>query len=77
MSAIRQALEQLNGSLQNLENSVGGFEQSMAGAQRDMFGGPDVPAHQPSNQNDLDINLMAKRLDNAIDKVEEILSESA
>lgn len=73
MSAIKQALIRLNGSLQNLENSIANAENTPQGGQRDMFG-----AHNPapSNQNDVNVALVAQRLDIAIEKVEEILSEA-
>ncbi|MGH1398785.1 MAG: hypothetical protein ACRBCT_06180 [Alphaproteobacteria bacterium] len=79
MSAIMEALQRLDGSLQNLENTVTGFEhtvaQELAGQQRDMFGSP-IAA--PSNENKkIDASIVAKRLDIAIEKVEEILSEAA
>ncbi len=74
MSALQQALEKLNGSLNNLETSVTGLESNLAGAQRDMFGHP--PA---SNENDtaIDTALVAQRLDVAIERVEQVLSEAA
>ena len=74
MSAIKQALEHLNSSLQNLENSLSGFEKSLTGTQRDMFGGP--PPSNENTCNGVDAAVVAKRLDIAIEKVEEILSEA-
>lgn len=82
MSAIRNALEKLNGSLQNLEKSVSTFERNAhlpKGAQHDMFSNPEKPKREPSNENStegLNVSLMAQRLDIAIEKVEEILSEA-
>lgn len=76
MSALKQALQKLNGSLNNLETSVNGLETNLAGAQRDMFGHPTA-----SNENDTDIEintaLVAQRLDIAIERVEQVLSEAA
>ena len=74
MSALKQALEKLNGSLSNLETSVTGLESNLAGAQRDMFGHPAA-----SNENDtaIDTALVAQRLDVAIERVEQVLSEAA
>jgi len=79
MSALQQALEKLNGSLDNLESSVGSLEVTLAGEQRDMFGVP-----TPSNENDTNTNgaaidaaLVAQRLDIAIERVEQVLSEAA
>lgn len=74
MSAIKQALEHLNSSLQNLEYSISGWEESLSGTQRDMFAAP--PPQQPSNEN-IDVSIVAKRLDIAIEKVEEILANEA
>lgn len=74
MSALKQALNKLNGSLNNLESSVAGLENNLAGSQRDMFGHP--PA---SNENNtaIDAALVAQRLDIAIERVEQVLSEAA
>ncbi|MGB0719523.1 MAG: hypothetical protein ACPGRX_03565 [Bdellovibrionales bacterium] len=78
MSAIEQALHRLDGSLNTLETALGGLERNLAehlsGQQRDMFGYPEA-----SNQNigGIDASVVAKRLDIAIEKVEEILSEAA
>ena len=75
MSAIRQALEKLNGSLQNLESSVTGLENNLAGEQRDMFGHP--PASNENTNGAIDAALVAQRLDIAIERVEQVLSEAA
>ena len=74
MSALKQALNKLNGSLNNLESSVAGLENNLTGSQRDMFGHP--PA---SNENStaIDAALVAQRLDIAIERVEQVLSEAA
>lgn len=77
MSALQQALEKLNGSLNNLESSVTGLEHNLAGQQRDMFGHP-----APSNENEtngatIDAAAVAKSLDIAIERVEQVLSEAA
>ena len=79
MSALQQALEKLNGSLNNLESTVTGLEHNLAGQQRDMFGHPAA-----SNENDTDVNgkaidaaMVAQRLDIAIERVEQVLSEAA
>lgn len=75
MSAIQQALHRLDASLQRLEGTVSTVETNMQGQQRDMFGGPPAP---PSNENrQIDVSVVAQRLDIAIEKVEEILSEAA
>ncbi len=76
VSILYQALENLNGSLNNLESTVTGLESSVAGQQRDMFGYPsDSPA---SNENaKIDPAVVAQRLDIAIERVEQVLSEAA
>jgi len=78
MSAILEALQRLDESLTNLDNVVthheGVVAQELAGQQRDMFGAPT----EASNQNTkIDASIVARRLDLAIEKVEEILSEAA
>ena len=79
MSVLQEALNKLNSSLNHLESSVGTLETNLAGEQRDMFGHP-----KASNENDTDINgtaidaaLVAQRLDIAIERVEQVLSEAA
>ena len=74
MSALKQALEKLNGSLNNLETSVNGLEGNLTGAQRDMFG---HPAASNENSTAIDTALVAQRLDIAIERVEQVLSEAA
>lgn len=76
MSAIRQALAKLEGAVGKLEGSVVKLETSMAGQQRDMFGAP-VKKNGNANGNGHAIQgaLFAKRLDQAIEKVEDLLRE--
>ncbi len=72
MSAIKQALSRLDGSLGKLEYSMEGIEHVLAGEQRDMFSVPGV-----SNENlvGAQSTVVAQRLDKAIEKVEALLSE--
>lgn len=79
MSALQQALEKLNGSLQNLESSVTGLEHNLAGEQRDMFGHPVASNENATDMDGTVINtaMVAQRLDIAIERVEQVLSEAA
>jgi hypothetical protein len=79
VSAIRQALAKLEGAVGKLEGQVVKYESSLTGQQRDMFGAP--VAKKVANGNgkapnaDLQGALFAKHLDQAIEKVESLLSE--
>lgn len=75
MSAIRQSLIKLDAAVNSLENSLMTMEQSMTGQQRDMFGNVIKKNKNKSNGNDLQAAVIAKRLDQAIEKVEGLLSE--
>ena len=75
VTALKQALEKLNTSLVNLESCVSGLEDNLAGQQRDMFGGHATASNE--NVNTIDAALVAKRLDIAIERVEQVLSEAA
>ncbi len=76
MSAIRQALSKLEGAVGRLEGKVVKYESSLTGVQRDMFGVPIAKkAGGGSPNSDLQDALFAKRLDQAIEKVEDILKE--
>jgi sugar-specific transcriptional regulator TrmB len=70
MSAIIQALEKLDFAVDKLEGRLDGLESTLKGQQRDMFAAP-------SNQNKTEANrkAIAKKLDQAISKVEKILKE--
>lgn len=74
MSAIQQAISKLNRAIGNLEGSVHHVEASMKGQQRDMFAAP-APAKPVANSNSLDPELVASRLDNAINAIEKVLKE--
>ena len=73
MSAIRSALQNLNSIIDELEHSVEAMEMARKGEQRDMF------ASSPSNENgkssSVSGEVIAKRLDSAIEKVEKLLGE--
>lgn len=71
MSAIHAAMENLQQVVRNLEKSVIILEKNRLGEQRDMFA-------QASNENavgSISSELIAQRLDNAIQKVERLLNE--
>lgn len=73
VSAIRSALENLHSVIGHLEHSVETMEMTRKGEQRDMF------ASSPSNENGQNSGVsgevIAKRLDSAIEKVEKLLGE--
>lgn len=79
MSKIRQSLERLHQSLGRLENNISTVENKIAEYQHDMFS---QASNAPSNQNDLgessgaNAQILAQRLDTAIEKVERILQEA-
>lgn len=77
MSAIRQAVSKLESAVGRLEGKVTNYESSLAGVQRDMFGAPLAKKNgaQQSQNSGLQDALFAKRLDQAIEKVEDILKE--
>jgi len=72
VSAIKQALSRLDSSLGKLEYSMEGMEHLLAGEQRDMFSVSEV-----GNENLIGVQsaVVAQRLDQAIEKVEALLSE--
>lgn len=77
MSSIRQALAKLEGAVGKLESSAVKLETSMAGQQRDMFGAPIKKNGSNGNGNAMQGALFAKRLDQAIETVEEILKDGS
>ena len=83
MSAVIQSLRKLDQVVETLEGSVETLETRHAGTQRDMFGGPDMTldAHgRPKSaviSSIPDAQAIARRLDFAINKVEELLREEA
>ncbi len=76
MSNIRQALAKLEGAVGKLEGSIVKFEGAMAGQQRDMFGAPIKKNGANGNGQAIQGALFAKRLDQAIEKVDDILKEA-
>lgn len=79
MSAIRHALIKLDNAVSKLENHVSKFEESLEGSQRDMFSAPKLPPAGAANgnQQSLDVKAITKRVDKAIEQVEDLLSKSA
>ena len=73
MSQVTRALSRLGRVVTNLEGVASGLEASLSGQQRDMFAAP-VSASN-TNTSDIDKELVAKKLDLAIEKIEEILDE--
>lgn len=74
MSVLRSSIENLHRSIMNLETAVSQAEENSVGQQRDMF------SVAPSNENStktIDGSVIAKRLDNAISKVEELLKDGS
>lgn len=77
MSAVRQAIARLSHAVDNLEYSVDHIEQTLTGKQRDMFSMP-LPARVPervANNNVLNAELVAQKLDRAIEQIEKALKE--
>ncbi len=76
MSAIRQAVLKLESAVGRLEGKVTKYESSLTGVQRDMFGAP-VAKKKGGQEQDSGLQnaLFAKRLDQAIETVEDILKE--
>jgi hypothetical protein len=76
VSAIKHALARLDSAISKLEGAAESYESSLTGAQRDMFVAPAKPnGMKKQNGHDLDSALMARRLDQAIEKVEAILKD--
>ncbi len=76
--AIKNAVRNLGQSVGNLEGSLGSLEEALAGQQRDMFGGPansNGSGNGVVNGNGAQAAIVAKRLDHAIEKVEQLLAE--
>ena len=71
---IKNALTYLNERIDVLEGQVESYEKLLEGSQRDLFGEPTLSAANDS-KNMVDVKKVAKKLDQAIDKVEMILKE--
>ena len=72
MSAVQQALSSLTRAIDTLETSLGSFEEGLKGKQRDMFAMPAKP-EKIANNNAVNTDLVAAKLDNAIAKIEAVL----
>lgn len=70
MSAVEQALLKLNQVVGKLETSVSTVEVTLKGQQRDMFGAPTNGASANVNP-----EIVAQKLDTAIETLETVLSE--
>lgn len=76
MSAVKQALSKLNRAIGQLERSMDAHESTLKGKQRDMFAAPVPPLTSPiANNNNIDADLVAERLDGAIARIESVLKE--
>ena len=73
MSAIHNALQNLNHVVVKLESAIEGIEQERAGEQREMF----LSASNENDQKVVDGQDIARRLDSAIEKVEKLLQDDA
>lgn len=81
-AAIRTSLNKLNNAVHKLESAietrkaaaVAAPKKGAAGAagQNDLFSAASQP---PTNMNPMNVRMLAKRLDNAIEQVETILKE--
>lgn len=75
MSAILDALVKLEQSIGNLEGAAAYIETNLAGQQRDMFSSPAPPPANGNGAENIDMNLVAEKLDSAIENVEKVLQE--
>ena len=82
MSAtIRTSLNKLNNAVHKLESAIETRKAAAAAApkktaagQNDLFSAV-TASQQPTNMNPMNVRMLAKRLDNAIEQVETILKE--
>lgn len=84
MSAtIRTSLNKLNNAVHKLESAIETRKAAVAAApkkaagaagQNDLFSAV-TASQQPTNMNPMNVRMLAKRLDNAIEQVETILKE--
>lgn len=75
MSHVEQSLRNLMGAIERLDHTARYVEGVKQGTQRDMFAG--APAPQKSKANASPDQALARRLDVAIQRVEELLEEEA
>jgi hypothetical protein len=71
---LKNALINLDNAVANLELAIPVAEGKLRGAQLDLFAG-DMPPVDVSNDSSLDVDVIAGRLDAAIEKVETLLAE--
>ena len=79
-NAILDTLAGLNDALNVMEKSVINLEKLAFAQQRDLFGGwigGDTPAHVQAEVQAVDTDLLNKKLDAAIGRVQQILNEAA
>lgn len=75
MSAVRQAIARLSHAVDNLDGSVEHVEQALTGKQRDMFSMPAPKPERVANSNVVNADLVARKLDDAIERIEQALKE--
>jgi hypothetical protein len=83
-AAIRTSLNKLNNAVHKLESAIETRKAAIAAApkkaaagaagQNDLFSAV-TASQQPTNMNPMNVRMLAKRLDNAIEQVETILKE--
>ena len=71
MSSIAAALQELDNVVSELEGSATAIEETIAGCQRDMF-----PGHDGEKSSGLTREVVEKKIDKAIEKVEGLLEEA-
>lgn len=76
MSRIRQSLERLHQSIGRLETNISSVEDKIAEFQHDMFANASNQNEQLGENTGANAQILAQRLDTAIEKVERILQEA-
>lgn len=76
MSAVRSSIENLHNAIMRLDSALTDLEENRKGEQRDMFAAP-ASNENGSDDNSADNSVIAKRLDNAIEKVEQLLKDGS
>lgn len=74
MSLIEKALYRMEQAVGSLEGSMTFLESSLAGKQRDMFAAAQASGQQGGK---VQSGVIARRLDRAIERVEQLLGEAA
>lgn len=76
LDILKQALAHLDEKVDKLEKSLDTYESKSASRQRDLFGASAAPGPAANvNEQHVDREDIAQRLDQAIEKVEKILEE--